>query len=298
MAMNELPPRRAFTLLQLLVAVTIICLLFGLVVPAVQFAREAGRRRQCTNNLRQLALAIHEFHDTHNFLPPICTERLTAAANDANYSAVVNGWGWSWIALTIPYWQSSPFSSQINWNGQQRVPYSGSNVQVVNIVRSSTLICPTRRASLPLLTTGTLNLPGDEQWVGGAQPSDYAAVTADLASGFSAVLTEPVISRDDAANPRLRLRSKTTLASISGTAAMLGEKYMKQDWLGDMAYEAPAAVGHALNPRGNVRYLIERQAAPSGNGATGTLLDSFGSSHPRVCLFANADASVYPHRRQ
>jgi hypothetical protein len=303
--MNELPPtRRSFTLTQLFVAVAIIAAFFGLVLPAIQMARESGRRTQCSNNLRQLALSVHMYHDVCNFFPPICSERVTPAANDANYSAVVNGWGWSWVVLIWPYCESGSRYGQINWKGQQRVPYSSSNAQLVNAWRTSLLFCATRRAALPVVTKGTLNLPNDSQWVGVAMPCDYAAMTSESNHGpDQAVLAEPATSQDDAPDPtnpnkRIPLRSNTTLKSLANAAAfavMLGEKYMEQDWLGDMAYEAPAAVGHAFDPRGNVRYLSVPQSdgsTRSEGGPTGTPLDTFGSWHPRVCLFAMADASV------
>lgn len=62
--------RRAFTLIELLVVVAIIGLLVALLVPAVQAAREAARRTQCTNNLRQLGLASHNFYSAHERFPP------------------------------------------------------------------------------------------------------------------------------------------------------------------------------------------------------------------------------------
>jgi len=88
---------RGFTLVELLVVIAIIGILIGLLLPAVQAAREAARRVQCTNNLKQLALAIHNYHDVYQRFPA-----LGVRTNSREYQY------YSWAMMILPFMEQKP----------------------------------------------------------------------------------------------------------------------------------------------------------------------------------------------
>lgn len=120
--------RRAFTLIELLVVIAIIAILIALLLPAVQQAREAARRTQCRNNLKQIGLALHNYLDAHSVFPPsYCVV--------PGVTTTVGG-QWSVFARLLPYMEQSNLQNLINWS----VGYS-TQVNVAT-TRVPSYLCP------------------------------------------------------------------------------------------------------------------------------------------------------------
>ncbi len=125
--------RRGFTLIELLVVIAIIAVLIALLLPAVQSAREAARRIQCTNNMKQLGLALHNYISATNVLPP-GIDTVTVPGSS---------WlSWSAQAMLLPYLEQGPLynAANFNWNCCY-VPGSACNTTVI-FTRIAGFLCP------------------------------------------------------------------------------------------------------------------------------------------------------------
>lgn len=159
---------KGFTLVELLVVIAIIGILVALLLPAIQAAREAARRSECANNLKQLALAVQNYHDSHKAFPPSRGGHNTSMYSNPPGSC--RGWydsnGLSWRALILPYIEQQSLYDQIDFSDMLQSNCWGTNPTrqyVHGRTRVDAFLCPSDPT------------PPHGNW-GGQQPTNYAGI--------------------------------------------------------------------------------------------------------------------------
>ncbi len=168
--------RRGFTLIELLVVIAIIAVLIALLLPAVQSAREAARRSQCVNNLKQMGFALHNYHDAVLGFPPgyLAASKFIDGETDTSP-------GWSWASMILPQLDQSPLYSSINVYLPIQAAANVTSVQTSLAV----FLCPSDQ--IPGRTFAVTD--GFGNTVATVAPSSYADCTgndaADVALGLN-----------------------------------------------------------------------------------------------------------------
>ncbi len=268
-------PRPHFSLLAVLVTTVVIGLLAALLMPVISDMRETGRRTQCVHHLRQLALAVRDYHDAQNQLPPLATDE----------------GHWTWAALVLPYLPDV--------RGHERLDIlqpasSEANRAWVEGFRLGTLYCPSRRSETPEPEA----LPG--------QPTDYVAVSTTVELSWSTHSNGPIVFRAAPPTAKTPVRSVTTLAHLTdgqSSTALIAEKHMLRAWLWGpvdqpalVARNDPNTIRLASNLHGNDWGAVEFERGLAGDDEADDDTYKFGGPHPGICFFAMADASVRPIR--
>jgi len=168
---RSLPQRLGFTLIELLVVIAIIAILIALLVPAVQKVRESAARTQCSNNLKQIALGVHSYHDVRKSLPR------NTSPNAYGYND--DGRSWSWLAVILPHIEQEPLYKQIiiatpvtSGTNPPCFFNTFNNVQPAHATQVAVYLCP---------SDGTNSAPSTNRANGstaaGAGNSNYAGVS-------------------------------------------------------------------------------------------------------------------------
>ena len=159
-----------FTLIELLVVIAIIAVLIALLLPAVQSAREAARRAQCTNNLKQLGLAVANYESSTTAYPQCYAQR--AAWDISGYTIGDSGWGnWSVHAYILPYMEGGPVYNSINFsisssdNEDNAIQATAIGTRVNSFLcPSSTLPIGTMYCCLGVAPFNQIRFPGNTYW--------------------------------------------------------------------------------------------------------------------------------------
>jgi prepilin-type N-terminal cleavage/methylation domain-containing protein len=225
--------RAAFTMIELLAVIAITSILMVLLLPAVQQAREAARRAQCRNHLKQVSLALHSYHDTHHRLPPgaVCIGDCDGSSQEG-LDPRSDSWSATWVTLILPYLDQAPLYNRYNFQAGVRAPDN----QLVTEQRLTVLQCPTQSVA-PILDNRNLRLARGTyganfgqidamKWIGFEQnyrglfhgSAQWGAMWRDVTDGSSntLLLGELVANRFEADNDTRGAWGLVACASISG----------------------------------------------------------------------------------
>jgi prepilin-type N-terminal cleavage/methylation domain-containing protein/prepilin-type processing-associated H-X9-DG protein len=273
---------RGFTLIELLVVIAIIAILIGLLLPAVQKVREAAARMKCSNNLKQLAIAVHSYHDANSRFPYSAGPGYAFNATGTN--------SWSWIARTLPYIEQGNLYAA-GGLGSNPMP-SLASVPAVVATQIPTFQCP----SDPNSSTARTDTADISPTVSTVGITNYKGVCGNNWGWGANAYTPPSGSYNglDAGNGifyRTDYNRSLTMTSITdGTSntLMIGEDLIAINKWAAWPY-FNAATGTCAIPLNNA--LV---AGQPGYGNPGDWPDvySFRSRHTNGANFALADGSV------
>jgi prepilin-type N-terminal cleavage/methylation domain-containing protein len=286
--------RRGFTLIELLVVIAIIAVLIGLLVPAVQQVREAAQRTACRNNLHQIGLALHLYHDTHKSFPPgylfipppkrtVVQQRKFDRPPPAAF-ITPNGPGRGWAAYLLPYIEQGPLDSSIDHN----LPVESITMTAARTTLLRVYTCPSDRQ------TGVFTVyTNTNQALADAATNSYAAC-------FGAAIT---MNRDPdtsdgvfCRNSAIRFADITDGSSCTFAVGERGAFFTQTPWAGAMtggtARVTPGAPVFAT-------FVEPPQVMPMARVGFRGLNDRFSqpydffSPHSNIIHFLFADGAVH-----
>jgi prepilin-type processing-associated H-X9-DG protein/prepilin-type N-terminal cleavage/methylation domain-containing protein len=268
----------AFTLIELLVVISIIGLLVALLVPAVQAAREAARRAQCVNNLKQIGLALPNYHGLFQTFPPGYVANFDTAGNDT-------GPGWGWATMILPQMEQRPVFDAINFN----TPIEGPSHQTTRLVLIAGFLCPSDSA--PPSWTATMRTAS-----GVATQSICQVATANYVATFGT--SDPGIDGDGIffRDSNIGFQDLTDGTSQTLAVGERSQNFGQSTWVGSVtnAVLYPVdndGIGYA-RAESAPGMILGHAGGRFGPGNAGSEVNQFYSRHPGGVDFLFADGHV------
>ncbi len=288
--------RRGFTLVELLVVVAIIGILVGLLLPAVQTAREAARRMQCSNNLKQMGLALHNYESAHRTFPPGFISRVTGPwPGGGNTPIPEAGPGWSLWAMILPQIEQGNLHSSIQFHR----PISDASNQLARSTRVKEYRCPSDAWDEPVRvwpTSLAVNDLAPSSYVaclGGGNPANAPRYTAIYEEQpFNGMFHRNVAIRHsditDGTSNTIGLGERASMFAPNGWAGVIPTA--STVFSPRVAHSRGQAVGDTIRPAITMATVHVRTGGPNAaNGSPG----GFWSPHTGGALFLLMDGSTH-----
>jgi prepilin-type N-terminal cleavage/methylation domain-containing protein len=271
-------PRSAFTLIELLVVFAILAVLVGLLLPAIQKVREAAARAACQNNLKQIGLALHGYHQRQGSLPAgyVCQAR-----DDPNWTAP----GWGWAALLLPDVEEDNLARQIDF----RLPVADPRNRAARTAVRKLFVCPADRA------TGVFNVLGRD----GATLADAATISYAGCYGVGVFLESSPGDGDGLLfrNSHVRFAEVTDGTSYTFAVGERASCLTQTAWAGAVSGGTARLTDGAptRNPKVVKGAPVQALASASTHALNSDFSDpeDFFSNHQAVAHFLYADGSVH-----
>jgi prepilin-type N-terminal cleavage/methylation domain-containing protein len=279
---------RGFTLVELLVVVAIIGILIALLLPAVQMAQESGRRTQCGNNLRNLALAFQNHEEERGVYP-------SAGGWDRTESGASGGDDWAWhmtyengTPVSAPKqrggwgFQVLPYIEQVNlWTGGNETTDMKRSILAIS-TPNPLFFCPSRRRIEAPKRKDWYKYPSNSGEEFGHAKNDYAAASIDTDSAHPTGVG--IVTRKQ---PTAQMEVRDGLSNT----ILLGEKRYNRAFVGDMFTNDNEGYTCAWN-HDTMRHTVNAPLPDYSDTGGGLGEDRFGSAHPQGLNVVLGDASV------
>ncbi|WP_166820336.1 DUF1559 domain-containing protein [Thalassoroseus pseudoceratinae] len=280
MARQQARSRSGFTLIELLVVIAIIAILIALLLPAVQQAREAARRTQCRNNLKQIGIALHNYHDVNGNLPP----------GGINAGGSVEAWGWG--AFILPQMEQVNLYEEMGVSSRRLRDMLATADRSLAQTKLDAFICPSDRGK-HLMDGGSSSLNGGKgrHFNGAGLPSPPGNGFRVAKSNYIGVCGFGDVSRtnnDGALHRNSGVGFRDIIDGLSNTFAV-GERDFRcaqGAWVGNrnVTGSGPQGADYTMG-------MVSRPLNDASN-ATHRCLEGFSSQHPGGAHFLFCDGST------